>query len=96
MLINNHAHCIMETIDGLSSETIVRLFQIYKTIQTTDICGTKPRATKDHRLKAVTWNNIRKSVELPGLFQIIHVHAFLRFCPRIRFICERAAENETM
>ena len=27
---------------------------------------------KDHILKAVTWNNIRKSVELPGLSQIIY------------------------
>ena len=30
---------------------------------------------KDHKLKAVTWNNIRKSVKLPGMCQIIH--AFL-------------------
>ena len=27
---------------------------------------------KDHKLKAATWNNISKSVELPGLCQIIH------------------------
>ena len=27
---------------------------------------------KDHDLKAVTWNNIRKSLELPDLCQIIH------------------------
>ena len=43
---------------------------------------------KDHELEAVTWNNIRKSVELPGQCQIIHA-----FRPRIRFICERSAEN---
>ena len=28
---------------------------------------------KDHVLKEMTWNNIRKSVELSGLFQIIQV-----------------------
>ena len=27
---------------------------------------------KDHQLKAVTWNNIVMSVELPCLWQIIH------------------------
>ena len=27
---------------------------------------------QDHKLKAVTWNNIWKSVELPGLCQNIH------------------------
>ena len=27
---------------------------------------------KDHNLKAVTWNNIRKFVELPGLWQILY------------------------
>ena len=72
------------------------------TIQTADFCGTKPRATKDHRLKAVTWNNIRKSVELPGLSQIIH--AYVKGLPktkrcnsvvvtvsvRFRCICETA------
>ena len=78
---------IIDVIEELSSETVVWLFYNYKT---TDFCGTKPRVT----LMAVTWNNIRKSVELPGLCQIIH--AFLRFCLRIRFICKRSAKNETM
>ena len=46
---------------------------------------------KDHDLEAVTWNNIRKTVELTGLY----MH-FLRFHPRTQFICERPAENEVM
>ena len=55
---------IMEAIDGLSSKTIVRLFYKYKT---TDFWTTAQSDYKDSNLKAVTWNNIRKSVELPGL-----------------------------
>ena len=59
---------ITEAIDGLSIETIMRLFYKHKT---TDFYGTKPRATQKTTNNG-TWNNIRKSVELPDLYQIIH------------------------
>ena len=64
---------IMEAFDGLSSETIVRLFYKYKTTGYIRLWDKAQRDYKDHKLKAVTWNNIRKSVELPGLCQIIHI-----------------------
>ena len=37
-------------------------------LQTIDFCWTKSKVT----IKTLTLNNIRKSVELPGLCQIIH------------------------
>ena len=45
---------------------------------------------KDHDLNAVTWNNlyckgIGKSVQI--------IQAFLRFPPKIQFICEKSAER---
>ena len=84
----------MEAIDGLSSETIVRLFYKYKPTDYRLLWDKAQSVYRDHDLKPVTRNNIRKSVELPGFCQIIH--AFLRFRPRIRFICERSAEDELM
>ena len=59
----------------------MRLFYKYKT---TDYENTT--------LKAVTWNNIRKSVELQVCAKL-YAH-ILRFRPRILFICEMSAENE--
>ena len=44
--------------------------------------------------KEVTWNNIGKAVELPGLCNIIC--RFSKIFPQDRFICERPAENERM
>ena len=50
---------IMEAIDGLSSETKVRSF--YKDYK---LLWDKSKSDyKDHDIQAVTWNNIRKSVE---------------------------------
>ena len=58
---------IMEAIDGLFSETIMRFF-----LQVQDYREKAKSNYKDHDLKSVTWNNIRNTVELPGLCQIIH------------------------
>ena len=84
---------ITEAIDGIvqrDNSAIILQIQDY-ILQTTD----KTQSDyKDHEIKAVTWNNIRKSVDLPGLGQIIL--QFFRFRPRIWFICERSAENATM
>ena len=66
---------------------------------TTDLCRAKSDKKdhsfkKDHYLKEMTWNNIRKSVELPGLLPNYMCIHFNRFGPRIQFICERSVENE--
>ena len=50
----------MEVIDGSSSETIVGLFYKYKA---TDSWDKSESDYKDHDLKPMTWNKIRKSVE---------------------------------
>ena len=52
-----HNLVIMKAIDGLSSETIVRLFYKHNTIAT-EFCGTIPSDYKDHELNAVTLNNL--------------------------------------
>ena len=62
----------MEAIDGLSSETIVRLFYKYKIKDYILLWDKAQSDYKDHNLKAVTWENIRKSVESQGLCRIIH------------------------
>ena len=59
----------MEAMKGLSSETIETIIFKYKT---TDLWDKDQSEYKDHDLNDVTWNNIEKSVELPGLCQIIH------------------------
>ena len=41
-------------------------------LQVQDLWDKAQSDFKDHGLKAVTWNNISKSVELPCLCQIIH------------------------
>ena len=51
----------MEAIDGLSSETIILQVQDYWLLWDKAQCDYKTRP------KAVTWNNISESVELPGL-----------------------------
>ena len=81
----------MEVIDGLSSVTIVLLFYKYKTINYRLLLDKAQSDYKGHDLKAVTWNNIRKPVELQVWVKLC-MH-FLIFRPRIRFICERSAEN---
>ena len=53
---------------------------------------------KYHELMAVTWNNLYCkgiSATCEGNYSKLYRH-FLRFRSRIRFICERSAENETM
>ena len=59
---------IMEGIDGLSSKTTVGLFYKYKTADYRLLWDKAQSDYKDQDLKAVTWNNIRKYVELPGLW----------------------------
>ena len=54
---------IMEAIDGLSSETKVQLFYKYKTTDYRLLWDKAQSDYKDHKLKALTWKKIRKSVE---------------------------------
>ena len=71
----------METIVGLFSETIVQ----YKTA---DLWDKAHSDYKDHKLKAVTWNNIKKSVELLGLCQILHAFSYVcGFDTYVRKVC---------
>ena len=49
---------IMKTIDGLSSETIVRLFYKHNTINYIILWENTQSDYKDHELNAVTWNNL--------------------------------------
>ena len=58
----------MEAIDGLSSETIVWLFYKYKKTDYRLLWDKAQSDYKDHDI----WNNIGKSIELPGLCHIIH------------------------
>ena len=89
---------IMKAIDGLSSETIVWLFYKHNTIDYRILWDNTQSDYKDHELNAVTWNNLY----CKGISAIwernkskLYRH-FLRFRPRIWFICERSAENKTM
>ena len=89
---------IMKTIDGLSSETIVQLFNKHNTINYIILWYNTQSDYKDHELNAVTWNNLYCkgiSATWEGNLSKLYRH-FLSFRPRIRFICERSAENETM
>ena len=47
---------IMKTIDGLSNETIVRLFYKHNTINYIILWDNTQSDYKDHELNAVTWN----------------------------------------
>ena len=87
----------MKAIDRLSSETIVRLF--YK--QNTDFCWTIPRAT----IKTTNLMQWHGAICIVRVFRISAIwegnksnlyRHFLRCRRRIRFICERSAENEMM
>ena len=49
---------IMKAIDGLSSETIVRLFYKHNTIDYRLLWDNTQSDYKDHVLKAVAWNNL--------------------------------------
>ena len=49
---------VMKVIDGLSSETIVRLFYKHNTIDYRLLWDNTQSDYKDHELKAVTWNNL--------------------------------------
>ena len=49
---------IMKSIDGLSSETIVRLFYKHNTIDNRILCDNTQSDYKDHQLDAMTWNNL--------------------------------------
>ena len=48
----------MKAIDGLSSETIVRLFYKHNTINYIILWDNTQSDHKDHELNAVTWNNL--------------------------------------
>ena len=66
---------------------------------TTDFCGTIPRATiKATNLRQLHGKNCIVKVFLLSEREISpnYTSIFLRFRPRIRFICEWSAENETM
>ena len=89
---------IMKTIDGLSSETIVQLFYKLNTGYYRLLWDNTQSDYKDHELNAVIWCNLYcKGISAiwEGNKSKLYRH-FLRFRPRIRFICERSAENETM
>ena len=61
----------------------------FRHLTTRTFVGQSPgRLYKDHDLNAVTWNNIRKFVELKVCAKL-YMH-FLIFRPH----CERSAENE--
>ena len=49
---------IMKAIDGLSSETIVRLFYKHNTVDYRHLWDNTQTDYKDHELNAVTWNNL--------------------------------------
>ena len=66
---------------------------------TTDFCGTIPRPTIE-TTNLMQWHGI---ICILNVFMLSEreispnlCRHFLRFRPRIRFICERSAENETM
>ena len=84
---------IIKAIDGLSSETIVRLFYKHTTIDYRLLWDNTQSDYKDHKLNAVTCKGMSAIWE--GNKSKLYRHS-LRFRPRIRFICERSAENETM
>ena len=58
----NHVRCtnlvIMKAIDGLSSETIVRLFYKHNTVDYRLLWDNTQTDYKDHELNAVAWNNL--------------------------------------
>ena len=62
----------MEAIDGLSSDQRDNSAIILQVLDYRRLWDKAQSDYKDHPIKAVTWNNIMKSVELPCLCQIIH------------------------
>ena len=58
----NHVPCtnlvIMKAIDGLSSETIVRLFYKHNTVDYRLLWDNTQTYYKDHELNAVAWKNL--------------------------------------
>ena len=77
---------ILEAIDGLFNKTILQV-QYYR-----HLWDKAQSDYKDHDLKAVTWNNIRKSLNNQVCAKLYM--QFLRFFPQIWFICERSAETK--
>ena len=63
-------HCIKLSNHGSHYDNIEIILQV----QDYRLLWDKAQSDyKDHELKAVTWNNIRKSVELPGLCQFSYI-----------------------
>ena len=58
----NHVRCInlviMKAIDGLSSETIVRLFYKNNSVDYSILWDNTQTDYKDHELNAVAWNSL--------------------------------------
>ena len=58
----NHVRCInlviMKAIDGLSSETIVRLFYKHNNVDFRILWDNTQTDFKDHELNTVTWDNL--------------------------------------
>ena len=53
---------IIEAMKGMSSETIEEIFYKYKILDNRLLWNKAQGDKKDHVLKEMTWNNIRKSV----------------------------------
>ena len=87
--LSNH-----EVIDGLSSETIVQLFYKHDTTDYKHLWG-KTMTDYIKTMNLRQWHGTICIVKVFLLSERKYRH-FLRFSPRIRFICERSAENETM
>ena len=60
--LHSHVGCLLlsnyDIIDGLSSETIVRLFYKHDTTEYSLLWDKTQSNYKDHKLKAVAWNNL--------------------------------------
>ena len=58
----NHVHCInlviMKAVDGLSSETIVRLFYKHNTVDYRLLWDNTQTDCKDNEFNAVAWKNL--------------------------------------
>ena len=61
-IYTNHVRCInlviLKAIDGLSSETSVRLFYKHNTVDYRHLWDNTQTDYKDHELNAMTWNNL--------------------------------------
>ena len=61
-IYTNHVRCInlviMKAVDGLSRETIVRLFYKHNTVDYRHLLDNTQSDYKGNELNAVTWNNL--------------------------------------